>query len=186
MPSSYGAEVIERCLQLYLKYNGQQHDRIEREMRRAGWSSWSKQNLYSRGDKIGWIEKYGWEQALKEKIALATSAQAKTAEETLFIEMEQIRKRLHYKIHVEGCTDRDVTYQHLAYSRLSIESLAKLKGAGNTFESFVAFWEWLLDLLPDLSELAARELLAVADAVLEKARSKYGEQEEADAVGTKF
>lgn len=180
MPRSYPPEAIEKCQTLYLRHNGQSHDRIEKEMRRT-YPGWSKQNLYSRGDKIGWIEKYGWDQALKEKIALASGNQAKTAEESLFIEIEQIRKRLHHKVHVEGCSDRDVVYQHLAYCRLGIEALAKLKGAGNTFESFVAFWEWLLDLLPDISDRAARELLTVADEVLEKARSKYGEQEEADA-----
>jgi hypothetical protein len=185
MPRSYTSEAIEKCLQLYLKYNGQQHDRIEQEMRRAGWRSWSKQNLYSRGEKIGWVEKYGWEQALKEKIALASQTKAKTAEEALFIEIEQVRKRLHLKIQ-EGSVDRDVIYQHLAYCRQSVTALASLKGAGNTFESFVAFWEWLLDLLPDISELAARELLAVADEVLEKARSKYGEQEEADTGDRQF
>lgn len=37
MPKSYPPEAVERCLSLYLRFNGQQHDRIEAEMRRAGW-----------------------------------------------------------------------------------------------------------------------------------------------------
>lgn len=185
MPRTYPAEAIEDALRLFLKYNGQQHDRIEAEMRRT-WPGWSRQNLYSRGEKIGWIEKYGWQQALKDKIALASSSQAKTAEEALFIEIEQIRKRLHQKIRVEGCADRDVVYQHLAYCRLGVTALASLKGAGNTFESYVAFWEWLLDVLTEISAPASRELLAVAEEVLEKARDKYGEQEKADSGTAEF
>lgn len=182
MPFSYPQEAVEEAHRLYLLYNGQQHDRIEAEMRKV-WPGWSKQNLYTRGtgpnQKIGWIEKYGWGQTLKEKIAQAQQSQARTSEEALFNEIEQIRKKLHHKIHVEGCTDRDVIYQHLAYCRQSITALANLKGAGNTFESFVAFWEFLLDVLVDISDSAAHALLLVADEVLEKAREKYGEQEAA-------
>ncbi|MBD0370317.1 MAG: hypothetical protein ICV60_05740 [Pyrinomonadaceae bacterium] len=149
---------------------------------RRHFPNWSKQNLYTRGhgpnQKIGWIEKYGWEQTLKEKIAQANSAMARTSEEALFIEIEQSRKRLHEKIQT-GNADRDAVYQHLAYCRMSITALANLKGAGNTFESFVAFWEFLLEVLVGLSDSAARALLDVADEVLAKAREKYGEQETA-------
>lgn len=175
MPFSYPPEAVDECLRLYLRFNGQQHDRIEKEMRR-NWRGWSKQNLFTRGDKLGWIDKYGWELALKEKIALANSGQAVTEEQSLFNEIAQVRKRLHELI-VKGSKDRDVFYQHLAYCRLAVSALAKLKGAGLTFDSFVAFWEQLLDWLPDMSPDAASALLAVADQLLDRARTEYGEQE---------
>jgi len=175
MPSSYDEAAVEKCFRLYLRFNGQQHDRIEMEMRRE-YPSWSKQNLYTRGDKIGWIEKNGWERALKEKFALALSNSTLTEEQALFSEIAQARKRLHDKI-VAGCVDRDVVYQHLAYCRLAVNALAKLKGAGLTFDSFVAFWEQLLDWLTDMSPDAASALLSVADELLDKARKEYGEQE---------
>jgi hypothetical protein len=184
MPRSYPPEAIDQCFQLYLRFNGQQHDRIENEMRRT-WPGWSKQNLFNRGEKIGWIEKFGWELALKEKIALANSGQAVTEEQALFNEIAQVRKRLHDLIVTQGSKDRDVVYQHLAYCRLEINALAKLKGAGLTFDSFVAFWERLLDWLPDMSPEAASALLAVADELLDRARSEYGEQE-ADSNDTKL
>lgn len=145
---------------------------------------WSKQNLFNRGEKIGWIEKYGWELALKEKIALANSGQAITEEQALFNEIAQVRKRLHELIVTQASKDRDTVYQHLAYCRLEINALAKLKGAGLTFDSFVAFWERLLDWLPDMSPEAASALLAVADELLDRARSEYGE--EADSNDTKL
>lgn len=176
MPRSYPPEAIEQCLQLYLRFNGGQYDRIEKEMRRT-WPGWSRQNLTTRGDKLGWIDKYQWERALKEKIAAAASTQAVTEEQSLFIEISQARKRLHEMIVAGQGKDRDVVYQHLAYCRLSVQALAKLKGAGLTFDSFVAFWEQLLDWLPELSPEAASALLSVADELLDRARTEYGEQE---------
>ncbi len=175
MPRSYDETAVDKCFRLYLRFNGQQHDRIEKEMQKE-YPRWSKQNLYTRGDKIGWIEKNGWERAVKEKIACANSNQAVTEEQALFSEIAQARKRLHEKI-LAGCVDRDVVYQHLAYCRLAVSALAKLKGAGLTFDSFVAFWEQLLDWLPDMSPDAASALLSVADELLDRARKEYGEQE---------
>ena len=178
MPKTYGPEVVSHCFDLYIRFNGQNHDRIQNLMRKK-WPSWSKQNLYSRAGKVGWIEEYGWERSLKERLAQAGERVA-TAEQSLFIEIEQIRKKLHERIHSGAQVDRDLVYQHLAYCRLSVSALAKLKGAGLTFDSFVAFWEALLDWLPDISDGAARALLEAADEVLEKARSTYGEQGEED------
>ncbi len=177
MPKSYSPDAIEQCFRLYLRFNGQQHDRIEKEMRRH-WPGWSKQNLFSRGDKIGWIEKHGWERALREKIALASSSHAVTEEQALFLEISQTRKVLHTKISVKGQSiDRDAVYQHLAYCRLSIDAMARLKGTGLTFETFVAFWEQVLEWLTEKSSEAASALLSVADELLDEARIKYGEAE---------
>ena len=81
MPASYNEEAVEHCFRLYLRFNGQQHDRIEQEMRRAGWESWTKQNLYSRGDKVGWIDKFGWKKALEQKIESASKTAALTSAE---------------------------------------------------------------------------------------------------------
>src|SRR5205085_19523 len=106
MPKSYPDEAREQCLRLFLKFNGQQHERIEREMRKAGWVGWSKQNLYSRGDKVGWIEKYGFDAALKLKLA-ASETQALTRAEELFLEIEQGRKRLKERLDADGWQTRD-------------------------------------------------------------------------------
>lgn len=183
MPRTYPAEAIEGALHLFLKYNGQQHDRIEAEMRKR-WPGWSKQNLYSRGEKIGWIDKYGWEEALK--LHLATRPEtALTSAERIFNETEEIRKRIYEEIKTLGAkADRDLIYQHRDYVKLSIDALSKLNGVGHTLEGFVAFWERLLDWLPELSEKALSELLKVADQVIEKATAVYGNQEETTGSGS--
>ncbi len=182
MPRSYSNEAVEGCLRLYLRFNGQQHDRIENEMRKT-WPGWSKQNLYTRGkegsqQKIGWIEKYGWEAALKQKLENASKTTALTSAEQLVREIEEVRKRIKQKIDALGAgADRDLIYQHRDYCKLSIDALTKVEAARDTLGGFVSFWERLLDWLPLISEKAARELLRVADEVIEKAAAEYGETE---------
>jgi hypothetical protein len=180
---AYPAEAIEKCFRLYLRFNGGQWDRIEKEMRRE-WPGWSKQNLGNRGDKLGWIEKYGWEAGLK--LHLATKpAGARTSAETLFNEIEETRKKLFADLQaLGGRQDRDLVYQYRDFCKLSIEALSKVQGAGNTLESFVAFWERLLDMLPEISEKAAAALLAVADQVIERAGAEYAHSETNRSNGT--
>lgn len=180
MPRTYSAEAIEDALRLFLKFNGQQHDLLEKEMRKK-WPGWSKQNLYTRGSgrdqKIGWIDKYGWEEALR--IHLATRpAGLRTAAEQVFHEIEQIRKKLYEEIQTLGANaNRDLIYQHCKYASLFMEAETKLRGATSTLEDFAAMWERLLEWLPAISAPALAELLKVAEKVLEKAALEYGETE---------
>lgn len=180
MPRSYQDDAIEHCKRLYLKFNGQQHDRIEAEMRRAGWPSWSKQNLYTRGQgenqKIGWIEKFGWEAALKLHLATRDEG-AKAPADKIFSEIEAIRQKIFEELQAKGISSRDLVYQHSAYLRLSIEAISKT-GAGNTLEGFVVAWERLLDWLVVISPTALAELLKVDTLILEKAAEEYGVKEE--------
>jgi len=186
MPFSYPSEAIEACLQLYLRFNGQQHDRIEVEMRRT-WPGWSKQNLYSRGEKIGWIEKYGWEAALKQKLALSTEQGTLTADEQLIRDVEQVRQRVKAQLDAKGAkgegVDRDLVWQFRDLCKLIIEARTKLQARSDTLTAFVTFWERLLDWLPEIDARAASELLKVADAVLERAAAEYGEEQSSAADG---
>lgn len=180
MPTSYNEEAVEYCFRLYLRFNGQQHDRIEQEMRRAGWETWSKQNLYSRGGKTGWVDKFGWDKALEQKIATASKTAALTSAEELVGEIEEVRKRIKAALDARGAVvDKDLIYQHARYCTLSIEAQLKLEATRDTLGGFVAFWERLLDWLPEMSERAARELLKVADRILERAAAEYGDKEAA-------
>jgi len=186
MPASYDKAAVELCESLYLRFNGQQHDRIEAEMRRAGYASWSKQNLYTRGkgsnQKIGWIEKYGWEKALTRKLELASERKAVSADEQLVRDIEEVHRRLRDQLRATAAgTDRDLVYQFRDYSKLLIEARTKLEARRDTLGGFVEFWGRLLDWLPEIDAPAARALLTVADAVLERAASEYGETENSAA-----
>jgi len=180
MPRSYPPEAVEDAQRLYLLFNGKQHDRIESEMRKK-WPGWSKQNLITRGlgpdQKFGWIDKYGFDEALK--IHLATRPEGlRTSAEQAFHEIEEIRKRLYEEIKKLGANaSSDLVYQHRDYSKLFMEAETKLHGSTATLEDFVAMWERLLEWLPAISEAALGELLKIADKVLEKAALEYGETE---------
>ena len=145
---------------------------------------WSKQNLYSRGDKIGWIEKYGWEAALKQKLVISTEQGTLTADEQLIRDVEQIRQRVKAQLDATGAgVDRDLVWQFRDLCKLVMEARTKLEARSDTLGGFVTFWERLLDWLPEIDARAARELLKVADAVLERAAAEYGEQESPAAHG---
>jgi len=186
MPRQYTSEAVDYCFELYLRFNGQNYDRIEREMRRKRpeWSKWSKQNLTSHGDKLGWVEKFGWESALKDKLATASRAKATSEAQTLYNEIVDTRKALKRKIDVDKNFDRDLVYQHQRYCQLSVSVLSRLENTDASISGFVAFWERLLDWLPDINQRAARELLNIADEVMERAQIEFGgdddSEEEAD------
>ena len=145
---------IEDAQRLYLLFNGQQHERIERAMRKQ-WPGWVKQNLYTRGsgraEKIGWIDKYGFNAALKMHLATRPE-KLRTSAEQAFHEIEEIRKRLYEEIKKLGAqSNSNLIYQHRDYSKLFMDAEAKLHGATNTLEDFVAMWERLLEWLPAIS-----------------------------------
>lgn len=186
MPKRYDTEAWEYCKELYLRYSGQQHDRIEREMRRK-WPGWSKQNLYTRGNgpglKDGWIDKFGWERALE--IHLSQRSKARGSDEEALAEVEEIRKKLYAQLKTQGTKyDRDLVYQHRDYTKLYLDARVKLGGAARTLKDFVAVWEKLLDWLTDISPDALREMLKVDTEILERAAAEYGEEDEADGGGT--
>jgi len=62
--------MVDAALKLYLRYDGREHIRIEKEMRAAGWPFY-RRLLYSIGRSYGvrpgWIEQYGWMEFLREE-----------------------------------------------------------------------------------------------------------------------
>ena len=62
--------MVEAARELYLKYSGRQHVRIEREMCEAGWPFY-RSMLYTTGHECGlspgWIERFGWTRMLPEE-----------------------------------------------------------------------------------------------------------------------
>jgi len=62
--------MVEAARELYLRYGGRQHERIEREMRAAGWNFY-RTLLYTTSHQLGlspgWIERFGWIDMLPEE-----------------------------------------------------------------------------------------------------------------------
>jgi hypothetical protein len=73
-PATNNPEMLAKCRELYIKYNGGAHREIEREMRAVGFPKFYRQLLYNARGGIGWIESNGWEN-------LITKERRKTAAE---------------------------------------------------------------------------------------------------------
>lgn len=176
MGARYSSEAVQRCLELYLQFNGGQHERIQTEMRKE-WPGWSLKNLHNRGKgknlRQGWIELYGFDRALTIKIATSGEGAA-TSAELLFLEIELVRRRLAKEMAAKGAqAEKDLVYQHRDYCKLSIDALARLEAARDNLAGFAKLWEQLLIWLPSISEKAHRELLKVSETIIERARLEY-------------
>jgi predicted phage terminase large subunit-like protein len=61
--------IINAVRELYLKYGGQNHRQIEREMRALGCDTFSRRVLYNQktktGIRLGWPARFGWKDELK-------------------------------------------------------------------------------------------------------------------------
>lgn len=182
--TTYQTEAIEQCRRLYLKHGGQQHSRIEQEMRKV-WIGWRKENLYNRGKgenaRLGWIEKYGFERSLEIHLAQKPTAALNTAQK-LVSEIEEIRIKLDREVKTKGITAVDIKllYLHRDYSKLSIEALTKVEAARDTLGGFVSFWERFIDWMTDIDAKTARALLKNEDLIIDRAEKEF--EETADMV----
>lgn len=186
MATPYTTEAIDYCFKLYLKYNGQQHDRIQKEMRRAGWPRWSKSNLYTSKDgrgneQLGWIEKYGWEKALKDHLANKVAPALDSAEK-LVRQVEEVRDLLHVEIIAAGGkVDKERLQLHRDYCNLSISALTKVEAARDTLSGWVSFYERLVDWAVELDPKLARKLVDRSDEFIKRAEREFGEEQAMNA-----
>ena len=74
---------IADCRELYLKHKGQHHEQIEREMRALGHTDFHRRILYRRFERgrcvSGWIERYGFDSLVKERLRQRGNALAGNA-----------------------------------------------------------------------------------------------------------
>ena len=65
---------IDDSRELYLKYEGRQHELIEKEMRLLGYHDFHRRILYSRFERgrhrPGWIGRFGWERLLTAELRI--------------------------------------------------------------------------------------------------------------------
>jgi hypothetical protein len=175
MGRRYDEKAIRKAEALFIRYNGQNFDAIEAEMRKE-YPHWSRQNLFTRQEggkeKVGWIDKYGWRYALELK-ARVNAKEHLTGAERLYDSIRKHRERVEAIID-SGAFEKEDTWAHQKYIALEIDALAKLRDARNRLEDFSEFWETLLVWLAEISRHAHRELLIVAEQVTEKATKEYG------------
>lgn len=176
MPKVTAPECINDAYELYLKYNGERFDLIEREMRLKGWFAFDRQCLTNRGIgknfREGWIERYGWRKTLE--IYLATKARTiLTSGEKLLAEVEIIREKLFDRIETHGVDNRDLVWQHDKYAQRSAEILAQIEKARNPLRDFDAFMRFLITSSVSISPNLARELVNAEEAIIRRAKNEF-------------
>ncbi len=172
MPSRYEQEAIDLARKFYCDYGGN-GAQIEQAMRRAGYHSWSKQNLYDRGDKLGWITRFGFEKSLK--LALDAKINAVSSEdERRYRAVVQLAD--HYQSLALGGDDKAVDkFIKLTDQQIALRSKLDLSSA--SFESFVEAFEqivmWAKEVDTDLAKLFYRR----KDEFIERASLHYGKRD---------
>lgn len=184
MPKTTNPETIKDCFALYLKYNGERLDLVEREMHDLGWVGFRKEILFNRGlgknQRDGWIERFGWQKSLELKIATAGIA-AQTSAESLLFEVETIRKKVFLEMAATGVTNRDLVYQHDKYVQRTTDILAQLENARDNFGNFVFFLQHLLKAASAISPGLAKEICDAEDALLDWAEREFVSSESSES-----
>ena len=178
MPRLTPPECINDAFELYLKYNGERFDLIEKEMRERGWRSFDKQCLFNRGKdehfREGWIEKYGWHKALE--LYLATKSKTfLTSGEKLLNEVETIREKLFERLQTHGVENRDLVWQHDKYAQRSAEILEQIEKLRNPLRDFAEFWKFLVTSSIAISPVLARELVNAEEAIIKRAKEEFSQ-----------
>ena len=167
---------VKVAFELYLKYNGESHDRIEREMRSLGYRNFSRKQLIDHGSgnrfRKGWISRYGWQKALEFKLAF-TGTIAVTSAESLLFEVEIIRKQLFHELQSVGTIDVDLLKSHERYSARSAQILASLEDARDNYANFVFFLRHLLTAATRISPDLAKAICVAEDALIEWAEREF-------------
>lgn len=183
-PPRTNPEAIKDAFDLYLKYNGQQFELIEHEMHQKGWDKFRVSILKNkgRGDNFreGWIQRFGWENALKIKIA-SQGLLAQTSAEALLFEVETIGKKIFMELEAKGVGsgNKDLIYQHDKYVARRIEILDKLADARDNYANFVTFFQHFLKAATKISPSLAAELCDAEDAIVDWAEREFVTEAEA-------
>lgn len=179
----HSPEMIQAAFDLYLKYNGERFDLIEKEMQGDGWSGFKTSLLLNRGRgknfREGWIERFRWKKSLEIKIAMA-GVVAQTSAESLLFEVETIRKKLFITLEANGVNSKDLVYQHDKYVGRSTEILAQLDKARDNHANFVFFLTHLLKAAPAISPALAEALFDAEDGLLDWAEREFVTNEDSD------
>lgn len=179
MPKQYPQEAIDFCLECYLKFGGSNYDAIEREMRKV-YSGWTKQLLHTKGQgknaRLGWIDKYGWEKALK--IHLENKVE-KVQDDTqrLYHGIKRVRERLQKKAESEDAAVSDLD-KFAKYCDLEIRARGALELSKSNLETFAEAFELTGEWLKEFDPMAAKLFAKYGDKLIERAEVHYGKAEE--------
>lgn len=174
MPKKISPNQIEDAFRLYLKYNGERFDLIEREMRAMGYVNFSRQRIRKKkdGEYIGWEIDFNWKNSLTNHLERKGRVFLTNAEKVYF-EVESIREKLFEQIQRSGVNNRDLIWQHDKYSQRSAELLEQIEKAKAGTLNFPEFLSFLIGISLSISPILARELVNAEDAIIKRAKDEF-------------
>lgn len=173
MPRKYEQDAVEECKTLYLRYNGQQHDKIAEQMNRR-WAGFKAERV------AAWAKKYQWDLLLTKKLEAELERAGWTTAQKLYRDIEHIRALLKAQVEAHGALDAEVVKLYRDYCALSINALARLEAERGGLETFIAVWEWLSKTVPEISPKAGRELVAISPEIYTRAQEFFSASKETD------
>lgn len=178
MRTHYDDKAIALAQDLYCKYVGTNHAAIEAEMRKAGYPKWSKSILFDRGKgkdaRLGWINRFGFEQALERHSKLRIENVAND-DQREYLKLQEICSRLETRAMKPDAT-RDDLYIYRDFLRLKLEVKTKLDVSHDNFETFAACYELLTKWLGDIDPITAKGFAKNGERLIEMAQAHYGKE----------
>ncbi|HYE75224.1 MAG TPA: hypothetical protein VEF04_17915 [Blastocatellia bacterium] len=169
MPRKYEQDCVEECKKLYLRYNGQHHETIAKELSKR----WAK----FPADRVGaWAKKYGWDKLLLQRAEAELERVGWTNAQRAYNRVKKVVDRLEKKVESFDETDKeDVELLKLFhnYCSLEISALQRLDAERGSLEAFVAHWEWQMNIVAEISPRAAKELVAISEEILARAQDYF-------------
>jgi len=171
MPTQYGNKAIESCRKYYCEFGGNA-EQIEKAMRRD-YPNWGKQNLFDKGDRLGWINKFGFEKSLK--LALDTRISAvENDDERRYKAVVQLADKYQEKA-LQG--DDKAVPMFIKLTDQQIELRSKLDLSSSTFETFVESFEQIVNWSKEIDVELAKLFYRRKDEFIERAMTKYGKRD---------
>jgi len=143
---------IEDCRELYLQYNGEQHELIEREMRERGHRDFHRRRLHRRFERgrcrPGWIETYGFDALLKKKLTAEAQRRGGNESDPMLMsnnddqlqpqmtQITQIKKKNCFSLSASSASSAVKTAQH---------------SSANSGTDFYEFQQWLKLVSPGMT-----------------------------------
>lgn len=171
MPTTYGPEAIKLCRQYYVQFGGNA-ELIEKAMRKD-YPGWGKQNLFDKGNRLGWIKKHGFEKSLELDLNTKINA-VESDDERRYNAVVKLAD--HYQeLALQGDEKAVPMFIKLTDQQIALRSKLDLSGA--TFETFVEAFEQIVAWAKEIDVELAKLFYRRKDDFIERAVTKYGKRD---------
>lgn len=170
MPKEYPQEAIKKCREYYVQFGGN-GDEIEKAMRKD-YPSWSKRYLFDKDDRLGWINKFGFEKSLELDQQKKIGA-VQNDDDRRYRAVVELADR-YQELALQG--DEKAVPIFLKLVDQQIELRNKLDLTTANFETFVEDWDLIVQWASELDPELGKRFYKLKDEFIEKAVIHFGKE----------